>query len=125
VSNAVDNPADPNCIFCKIVQGQIPCKKVYEDDNMLAFHDIAPAAPVHVLMIPKKHIVSLDTLEPADAAVVGAMMIKIPEIAKLVGLKDGFRLISNAGRVGRQEVFHLHFHLVGGDSPLPLMLPRS
>jgi histidine triad (HIT) family protein len=114
-----------NCIFCKIVRGEIPSKKVYEDDNMLAFHDIHPAAPVHVLMIPKKHIESLGTLEPSDAAIVGAMMVKIPEIAKLVGLNDGFRLISNSGRVGRQEVFHLHFHLVGGSEPLPFMLPRQ
>lgn len=111
-----------DCIFCKIIAGDIPCKKVYEDEDILAFHDISPARPVHVLVIPKKHIESLMTVAPEDAAVLGKMLAKANEIAVAQGSVDGFRVIINNGRVGGQEVPHLHMHIVGGPQPVGPML---
>jgi histidine triad (HIT) family protein len=111
-----------DCIFCKIVQGEIPSRKVYEDDEMLAFHDIQPVAPVHFMIIPKKHIDSLAHARPDDAPVLGRMLAKAGELAKLAGSPDGFRTIVNTGRIGRQDVYHLHIHIIGGPDPLPRML---
>lgn len=111
-----------NCIFCKIAAGEIPSKKVYEDEEILAFHDISPAAPVHFLIIPKKHIASLADATSADIPVLGKMLAKVGELAKQEGCEDGFRTIVNTGRVGGQEVYHLHVHVLGGTEPLGPML---
>jgi histidine triad (HIT) family protein len=115
---------DPNCIFCKIVLGQIPSRKAYEDEEVLAFYDIHPIVPVHVLVIPKQHIASLEDVEDRHQAVLGKMLVVAPRIAREQGADDGFRVIVNTGRVGRQEVFHLHLHVLGGKEPLGAMLPR-
>lgn len=104
-----------DCLFCKIIKGDIPSTKVYEDEEILAFRDINPVAPVHVLIIPKKHITSLVELKPEDEAVVGKIYTAINKIAKQEGiLEKGFRVIVNCGEDGGQEVKHLHFHLLGG-----------
>ena len=113
-----------DCIFCKIVEGKIPAQKVNEDEDMLAFNDISPARPVHVLLIPKKHITSLATATAEDAPVLGRMLAKANEIAVAQGSPDGFRVIINTGRVGQQEVQHLHIHIVGGPDPVGPMLKR-
>ena len=113
-----------DCIFCKIVAGQIPASKVYEDEEMLAFNDINPARPVHVLVIPKKHITSLATLGADDTPVLGSMLARANAIATEQGSPDGFRIIINTGRVGQQEVPHLHIHIVGGPDPVGPMLKR-
>ncbi|MFN4341147.1 MAG: histidine triad nucleotide-binding protein [Azonexus sp.] len=113
-----------DCIFCKIVEGQIPAARVYEDDDILAFKDINPARPVHVLVIPKKHIASLATVTADDQPVLGRMLVKANEIAVAQGSPDGFRVIINTGRVGQQEVPHLHAHIVGGPDPVGPMLKR-
>jgi histidine triad (HIT) family protein len=113
-----------DCIFCKIVEGKIPAKKVYEDDNILAFHDINPAAPVHVLVIPKPHIESLADCHAEHAEMLGGLFVKVAEIAAGLGLKDGFRTIVNSGRVGGQEVYHLHAHILGGEQPVGPLLVR-
>ena len=112
------------CIFCKIVAGEIPAAKVYEDEDILAFKDISPARPVHVLVIPKKHITSLATVAADDAPVLGKILAKANEIAVAQGSPDGFRVIINTGRVGQQEVPHLHAHIVGGPDPVGPMLKR-
>lgn len=111
-----------DCIFCKIVAGQIPAARVYEDEDILAFKDIHPQRPVHVLVIPKKHITSLSTVDANDAPVLGKMLAKANEIAVAQGSPDGFRVIINTGRVGGQEVAHLHAHIVGGPDPVGPML---
>jgi histidine triad (HIT) family protein len=108
---------DPNCIFCKITAGQIPSKKVYEDDEVLAFHDIHPAAPVHVLIIPKIHIASLQEIEPAHSSLLGRMLALAPRLAQEQGASDGFKTIINTGNDGGQEVYHLHIHVLGGPHP--------
>ena len=113
-----------DCIFCKIVDGKIPAKKVFEDDDLLAFNDINPARPVHVLMIPKKHITSLATATPEDTPVLGRMLAMANAIATAQGSPDGFRIIINTGHVGHQEVPHLHIHIVGGPDPVGPMLKR-
>ncbi|QGU95504.1 HIT domain-containing protein [Clostridium bovifaecis] len=105
------------CIFCKIAKGEIPCKKVYEDDKVLSFEDINPKAPVHVLVIPKKHIESLNDLSEEDSYIMGHMMLVIKEIAKKVNIHDsGYRVAINCGKDGGQEVPHLHLHILGGKS---------
>lgn len=102
-------------VFGKILRGEIPCNKVYEDEFVLAFHDIAPQAPVHVVVIPKAHVVGLQGVEDGDAAMLGRLMVAIPKVAAAVGvLETGFRVITNAGAHGGQEVPHLHLHLLGG-----------
>ncbi len=111
-----------DCLFCKIVRGEIPAGKVYEDENILAFRDIQPQRPVHILVIPKKHITSLATVVPEDAAVLGQILVKAGEIAAAEGSTDGFRVIINTGRIGGQEVAHLHAHIVGGPEPVGPML---
>ena len=102
------------CLFCKIVAGDIPSSKVYEDDTILAFRDINPQAPVHILVIPKMHIPSLDGVTPENSAVVAHIFETIPAIAKEANLTNGYRLISNCGPDACQTVPHLHFHILGG-----------
>ena len=114
-----------DCIFCKIVAGQIPSRKVYEDDDMLAFHDINPVAPVHFMIVPKKHVDSLAHVQPGDAPVLGRMLAKAGELAREQGSPDGFRTIINTGRIGRQDVYHLHIHIIGGPNPLPRMIAKE
>ena len=116
---------DPNCIFCKILRGQIPAKKVYEDEDVLAFHDIHPLAPIHVLLIPKLHLASLDECRPEHQAVLGKLLLLAPKIAREQGATDGFRSIVQTGRVGGQEVYHLHMHVLGGPQKLPPMISRA
>ncbi|OQA32926.1 MAG: HIT-like protein [Betaproteobacteria bacterium ADurb.Bin341] len=111
-----------DCLFCKIVRGEIPCSKVYEDDEILAFRDIHPQRPVHVLVVPKKHMTSLASVAPEDTAVLGRILQKAGEIARAEGSVEGFRLIINSGRIGGQEVDHLHAHIVGGPNPVGPML---
>lgn len=113
-----------NCIFCKIVRGEIPSRKVYEDDEMYAFHDIHPAAPVHFMLIPKLHIASLLDADDSHAALLGKMMTMAPKLAKEQGLDNGFRTVINTGKGGGQEVFHLHIHIIGGGQ-LPPMVRRD
>jgi histidine triad (HIT) family protein len=104
-----------DCIFCKIVNGDIPSKKVYEDENLYAFYDIEPTAPTHVLVVPKKHIASILEVQPEDALLMGKIMFGIQKIAKQLGLaEDGFRVVTNTGPHGGQTVFHIHFHILGG-----------
>ncbi len=109
--------ADPHCIFCKIVAGQIPAKKVHEDDELLAFHDIHPWAPVHILIIPKQHIVSMADVTDDHAALLGRMMALSPRLMRDLGVTNGFRHVINTGADGGQEVFHLHLHVMGGPRP--------
>ena len=113
--------SDPDCIFCKLVSGKIPAKKVYEDQDIFAFHDINPWAPVHFLMVPKKHIASMAQLAPEHEALMGRMMRLAPELALQEGCtpypEGGFRVVSNTGKLGGQEVHHLHLHVMGGPRP--------
>ena len=103
-----------SCIFCMIVDGTIPSKKAYEDDEILAFHDINPQAPVHILVIPKVHIPSVDGITYENSSVVARIFEKIPAIADAAGLTNGYRVISNCGSDACQSVPHLHFHILGG-----------
>ena len=112
-----------NCIFCKIIKKEIPNRTVYEDDDILAFHDINPAAKVHFLMIPKTHIATMAELEDQHQHVMGKIMTLAPKLAKQEGCTDGFRLIVNNGNHGRQEVPHIHIHVIGGEL-LPGMIVR-
>lgn len=116
---------DKDCIFCKIIRGEIPSTRVYEDDEVLAFKDIHPSAPVHVLLIPKKHIARLSEATPEDQQALGKMMLVASQVAREQGSVDGFRTIINDGRVGRQDVFHLHMHVLGGPNPLGRMIERD
>ncbi|MBQ3791496.1 MAG: histidine triad nucleotide-binding protein [Clostridia bacterium] len=108
-----------DCIFCSIAEGKIPSSKVYEDETMLAFLDIAPEAKVHVLVIPKKHIDNLDGVNDENEETVLKILRKIPEIARKAGCGNGYRLITNCGEDAGQSVMHLHFHILGGEK-LPL-----
>lgn len=108
---------DPNCLFCKIAAGQIPASKVYEDARFLAFRDIHPAAPVHLLLVPKHHIASLADATDADADWLGAMMALAPKLMREHGGAGGFKTQINTGPDGGQEVMHLHLHLLGGPRP--------
>mgnify|MGYP001029074529 CR=1 FL=1 len=109
-----------DCIFCKIVAGDIPCNKVYEDDDVLVFHDIHPVAPVHFMIIPKAHVASLADCSATHQAVLGKILLLAPKLAKEQGLDDGFRTVINTGKGGGQEVYHLHVHIIGGSGPRPL-----
>ena len=109
--------ADPNCIFCRIVAGQIPARKVHEDDELLVFHDIHPWAPVHVLVVPKQHVASLAEVGPEHEALLGRMLGLAPRLMKQLGVDNGFRLVVNTGADGGQEVHHLHMHVMGGPRP--------
>ena len=103
-----------NCLFCKIVAGEIPSTKVYEDDNVLAFRDIAPQAPTHILVIPKCHIGSVAEITAENSAVVAHIFEVIAGVAKAEGLENGYRVVSNCGEHAGQTVHHLHFHILGG-----------
>ena len=102
------------CLFCKIAAGEIPSTKVYEDENILAFRDIAPQAPTHILVIPKCHIASVAEITAENADIVAHIFSVIPKIAKAEGLEKGYRVVSNCGPDAGQTVFHLHFHILGG-----------
>jgi len=114
-----------DCPFCKIVRGEIPSTKVYEDDDVLAFHDIRPIAPVHFLIIPKLHVATLYDCDASHGPVLGKIMALSGRLAKEQGAPDGFRTIINTGRVGRQEVYHVHVHIIGGPEVLPGMIVRK
>ena len=116
---------DPNCIFCKIVRGEIPAKKVHEDDEVLAFHDVRPQAALHLLVIPKQHVATLYDAGPAHERAFGRMLALAGALARKEGAADGFRTIVNTGRVGHQEVYHVHMHVLAGPEPLGPMLQRS
>lgn len=104
-----------DCIFCKIIKGDIPSEKVYEDELILAFKDINPEAPIHIVVIPKKHIESLNELTKKDADIVAHIYIKTKELAQELGInKKGYRIVTNCGEQGGQTVNHLHFHVLGG-----------
>lgn len=103
-----------NCLFCKIIKGEIPSNKVYEDDEILAFKDINPVAPVHILVIPKKHIACAKDLKVEDEVLIGRIFTVINKIADEFNLDNGYRIVNNCGQDGGQEVMHLHFHLLGG-----------
>ena len=108
---------DPSCVFCKIVAGRIPSRKAFEDDQMIVFHDIAPWAPVHVLLVPKAHIASHADVTDADAPLLGRMLALAPRLMRDLGVSNGFRTVINTGRDGGQEVAHLHVHVMGGPRP--------
>lgn len=113
-----------DCLFCKIARGEIPSKKVYEDEDVYAFHDIHPVAPVHFMLIPKLHVVSLMEADDSHATLLGKMLVLAPRLAKEQGLNNGFRTVINSGKGGGQEVFHLHVHVIGGGS-IPPMVRRD
>lgn len=108
-----------DCLFCKIVRGEIPSKKAYEDDSVLVFHDIHPIAPVHLLLIPKQHVDSLASCQEVHQAILGKLLLLAPKLALEHGLQQGFRTMINTGRGGGQEVFHLHLHVFGGGERIP------
>ena len=117
---------DPNCIFCKIARGEIPAKKAYEDELVLAFHDIRPQAPVHVLVIPKDHVGTLYDAQSGHEAAFGRMLAVAGKLAREAGAAEGFRTIINNGRVAHQEVYHVHMHVLGGPESLgPMLLRRK
>jgi histidine triad (HIT) family protein len=113
-----------DCLFCKISRGEIPCRKVYEDDEVLAFHDINPVAPVHFMLVPKLHLATLDDAGDEHAALLGKMLLLAPRLAKEQGLDTGFRTVINTGKGGGQEIFHLHIHVIGGGN-IPPMVRRN
>jgi len=113
-----------NCIFCKIARGEIPSRKVYEDEDVYAFHDINPVAPVHFMLIPKRHLASLFEAEESHAELLGKMLLLAPKLARDQGLENGFRTVINSGKGGGQEVFHLHIHIIGGGN-IPPMVKRG
>lgn len=102
-----------NCIFCKLKDKEIPTEVVYEDDKIFCFHDADPQAPIHVLMIPKKHIASTDEIKDEDGELMGHMLSKVKDVAEILGLKNGYRLVINCGEDGMQTVKHLHLHILG------------
>jgi len=114
-----------DCIFCRIARGEIPSKKIYEDEEIFAFHDINPIAPVHFMIVPKLHIASLMEADMSHQMLLGRMLAKASDLARSQGLTEGFRTIINTGRIGRQEVYHLHVHILGGPEPLGSMLQRK
>ena len=109
-----------DCIFCRISRGELPARKVYEDGDVLAFHDLHPLAPVHFMIIPKKHVDSLAHCHSEDQALLGKILLLAPQLAAEQGLVDGFRTMINTGRGGGQEVYHLHVHVIGGGKPRPM-----
>jgi histidine triad (HIT) family protein len=115
---------DPNCIFCKIVRGDISSRKVFEDEDVFAFHDVRPLAPVHFLIIPKEHVPTLYDAGMAQHRAYGKMLALAGELARKEGASDGFRTIINTGRVGHQEVYHVHMHVIGGPEPLGPMISK-
>jgi histidine triad (HIT) family protein len=107
------------CLFCQIVEGKVPSDRVHEDDQVIVFKDIYPKAPVHLLMVPRLHVASLNELKPEHDALMAYMLRLLPQLARRAGLEDGFRTVVNTGRGGGQEIFHLHIHLLGGGGRLP------
>ena len=105
---------DPDCLFCRIVADEIPSDRVYEDDEVIAFRDIAPRAPTHVLVIPRRHVPDVDTLADDDASLLSALFAAVRRVAEIEGLAKGYRVVSNVGAESGQSVFHLHFHVLGG-----------
>jgi histidine triad (HIT) family protein len=103
-----------NCLFCRIMRGELPAKKVYDDPEMFAFEDIRPQAPTHVLIVPKKHIEGLDKASPEDAEIIGKCHLVAAQIARDRDIEDGYRTVYNVGPGAGQSVFHLHLHLLGG-----------
>jgi len=108
---------DPDCIFCRIVAGQLPAKKAFEDEELLVFHDIQPWAPVHVLIVPKQHVATLYDVEARHDALLGRMLVLAPRLMRELGVVNGFRTLINTGEDGRQDVQHLHMHVMGGPRP--------
>ena len=104
----------PDCLFCKIIRGEIPARKAYEDDKVFAFHDVNPQAPTHILIIPKKHISGLDTAGSEDAQIIGYSHLIAVKLGKELGVEQGYRTVYNVGPDSGQSVFHLHLHLLGG-----------
>ncbi len=104
------------CIFCKIVAGDIPSEKVHEDEDVVAFRDLNPQAPVHVLVVPRKHIASLNEADAGDRAVLGQLLLTTQKLADQLGVRSGYRVVNNCGASAGQSVFHIHFHLLGGRS---------
>lgn len=102
-----------DCLFCKIVAGEIPARKLYEDDQVIAFHDIGPQAPVHFLVIPKKHISTLNDLSEADKPLAGHILLTAQRLAKEQGCEEGFRVVMNCNELGGQTVYHIHMHVLG------------
>ena len=113
-----------DCLFCKVIAGQIPSKKVYDDEDVYAFHDVRPQAAVHFLIIPKEHVPTLYDAGAAQQRALGKMLAVAGELAKKEGATEGFRTIINTGKVGHQEVYHVHMHILGGPEPLGPMLSR-
>jgi len=111
-----------NCIFCKIAAGEIPSEKLYEDENVVAFRDIAPHAPVHVLIVPKEHLTSAAEITPENSHLAAKCFEVVAKLAKTEGLDGGFRVITNSGADGGQTVAHLHFHLMGGKTLGPKLV---
>ena len=104
-----------DCLFCKIINGEIPSEKVYEDEYVYAFNDISPTAPVHVLIVPKKHISTINDIEENDAELIGRIYLAVKNIAQEKGIaEDGYRVVTNCNQMAGQTVFHIHFHLLGG-----------
>ena len=103
-----------DCLFCKIVAGDIPADKVYEDEHVLAFNDISPQAPTHVLLIPKEHVVSVGALEEGQRELAANLMLAVPKVAAKLGISEAFRTVANTGAEAGQSVFHLHLHLLAG-----------
>ena len=114
-----------DCIFCKIARGEVPATKVYEDAEILGFKDIRPQAPVHFMLIPKRHIDSLAEATTEDTDMLGRLLALSGPLAREQGSPDGYRTIINTGRIGRQDVYHLHIHIIGGPDPLPRMIAKS
>ena len=108
------NDRDPDCLFCRIVAGEIPSEQVHADDDVVAFRDIAPRAPTHVLVVPRRHIADAQALTEADGELLGKLFAVIRSIADQAGLAKGYRVVTNVGPEAGQSVFHLHFHLLGG-----------
>ena len=105
---------DPDCLFCRIIAGEVPSDRVYEDDEVVAFRDIAPRAPTHVLVVPRRHVPDVSQLTDADGGILAASFAAIRQIARDEGLENGYRVVTNVGEEAGQSVFHLHFHLLGG-----------
>ena len=103
-----------DCLFCKIAAGEIPAKMAYEDDDLIAFHDISPQAPVHLLVVPRRHIASLDEADDGDAALLGKILLTLRRLARELRVESGYRVVNNCGAPAGQSVFHIHFHLLGG-----------
>ena len=104
-----------SCLFCRIIASELPSKKIYEDEQLVAFHDVNPQAPVHVLIVPRKHVATLNDLSPDDAPIVGAMVARAAAVAKELGIDArGYRAVFNCNREAGQSVFHIHLHLLGG-----------